>query len=119
MGGVEPVPDGSEATTNYFNSRFSDSNGQTIELPGEALAVCEEYERLSQQLKELETAKSAVANQLKSYLKEAESGTVGDRKITWKQIYKSSLDQKRLKEEKPEIFEDYVTQSSYRRLSVA
>ena len=119
IGGVEPVPDGSEATTNYFNSKFSDSNGQTIELPEEALAVCEEYERLSQQLKELETAKSAAANQLKSYLKEAEAGTVGDRKIMWKQIFKSSLDQKRLKEEKPDIFEGYTTQSSYRRLSVA
>ena len=119
IGGVEPVPDGSEATTNYFNSKFSDSNGQTIELPEEALAVCEEYERLSLQLKELETAKSAAANQLKSYLKEAEVGTVGDRKIMWKQIFKSSLDQKRLKEEKPDIFEGYTTQSSYRRLSVA
>ena len=119
IGGVEPVPDGSEATTYYFNSKFGDSNGETIELPEEALAVCEEYERLSQQLKELETAKSAAANQLKCYLKEAEVGTVGDRKISWKQIYKSSLDQKRLKEEKPEIFEDYLTQSSYRRLSVA
>ena len=119
IGGAEPVPDGSEATTNYFNSRFSNSNGQTIELPEEALAICEEYKRLSEELKLLETAKSAAANQLKSYLKEAESGTVGDRKIVWKQIYKSSLDQKRLKEEKPDIYNGYITQSSYRRLSVA
>lgn len=119
LGGVEPIPDGSEATTNYFNSKFSDSNGQTIELPEEALVICEEYERLSEQLKELETAKSAAANQLKSYLKEAEVGTVGDRKIVWKQIFKSSLDQKRLKEEKPDIYNGYVTQSSYRRLLVA
>ena len=119
IGGAEPVPDGSEATTNYFNSRFRNSNGETIELPEEALAVCEEYERLSEELKVLEAAKSAAANQLKSYLKEAEAGTVGDRKIIWKQIYKSSLDQKRLKEEKPDIYNGYVTQSSYRRLSVA
>ena len=119
LGGVEPIPDGSEATTNYFNSKFSESNGQIIELPEEALAIGEEYERLSEQLKELETAKSADANQLKSYLKEAEAGTVGDRKIVWKQIFKSSLDQKRLKEEKPDIYNGYVTQSSYRRLSVA
>ena len=119
IGGVEPIPDGSEATTNYFNSKFSESNGQIIELPEEALAICDEYERLSEQLKELETAKSAAANQLKSYLKEAEAGTVGDRKIVWKQIFKSSLDQKRLKEEKPDIYNGYVTQSSYRRLSVA
>lgn len=119
IGGLEPVPDGSDATTNYINSRFKDSNGQTVELPEEALSVCQEYERLSQQLKELETAKSAAANQLKNYLKEAETGVVGDKKITWKQVYKSSLDQKRLKEERPDVFEDYMTESSYRRLLVA
>lgn len=119
LGGVEPVPDGSEVMTDYFNSKFSHSNGQTIELPEEALAVCEEYERLSEQVKELENAKSAAANQLKSYLKEAEAGTVGDRKIVWKQIFKNSLDQKRLKEEKPDIYNGYMIRSSYRRLSVA
>ena len=48
LGGMEPVPDGSEATTNYFNSRFCESNGKTVELPEEALAVCMEYDRLSE-----------------------------------------------------------------------
>lgn len=119
VGGVEPVPDGSEATTNYFNSKFSSSNGQTIELPQEALSVCDEFDRISAEIKKLETEKNAAANLLKSYLKEAEIGIVGERKITWKEIFKSSLDTKRLKSEKPDIYTDYLTQSSYRRLSVA
>ena len=62
QGGVEPVPDGSRATTEYFDRKFRDSNGMTVKLPEEALPVCEEYERLSRQLKELETAKDAAAN---------------------------------------------------------
>lgn len=119
IGGAEPVPDGSEATTNYFNEKYGESNGQMIALPEEALTVCEEYEKVSQQLKQLEEAKKAAANQLKGYLKNAEGGTVGAYKITWKQISKSSLDQKKLKEEKPEVYEDYTVQSSYRRLSIA
>lgn len=119
IGGVEPVPDGSEATTNYFNSKFSSSNGKTVELPQEALSVCDEFDRISAEIKKLETEKNAAANQLKSYLKEAETGIVGERKITWKEISKSSLDTKRLKSEKPDIYTDYLTQSSYRRLSVA
>ena len=82
QGGVEPVPDGSKATTEYFDRRFRNSNGLTIALPEAALSVCEEYERLSRQLKKLETAKDAAANQLKSYLGEAEAGTVGGRKVT-------------------------------------
>lgn len=39
--------------------------------------------------------------------------------VTWKQINKSSIDTKRLKTEKPDIYNDYLTQSQYRRLLVA
>ena len=119
LGGVEPVPDGSKATTEYFNTKFGKSNGREIALPEEALPVCEEYERLSGQLKELENAKNAAANQLKNYLKEAEAGTVGDRRITWKQISRSTVDAKRLKAEQPEVYSSFLTESSYRRLLVA
>lgn len=119
LDGVEPAPDGSDATTDYFNSRFSHSNGMTIELPKEALSVCMEYDRLSEELKKVEAAKNAAANQLKGYLKEAERGTVGDRTVTWKEISKSTVDTKRLKNEKPEIYDSFLKDSSYRRLSVA
>lgn len=119
LGGMEPVPDGSEATTNYFNSRFRESNGETVELPEEALAVCMEYDRLSEELKRMEEAKNAAANQLKSYLKEAEAGTVGGRKVTWKLVSKSTVDTKRLKSEQPEVYSSFLKDSSYRRLSVA
>lgn len=119
LGGMEPVPDGSEATTNYFNRRFLESNGETVELPEEALAVCMEYDRLSEELKRMEEAKNAAANQLKSYLKEAETGTVGGRKVTWKLVSKSTVDTKRLKSEQPEVYSSFLKDSSYRRLSVA
>lgn len=119
LNGVEPVPDGSEATTNYFNSRFSKSNGETIALPEEALPVCMEYDRLSEEMKKLEKAKNAAANQLKSYLKEAEAGTIGGRKVTWKLISKNTVDTKRLKSEKPEVYNSFLKDSSYRRLSIA
>lgn len=66
-----------------------------------------------------ETAKDAAANQLKSYLKDAEAGTVGGRKMTWKQISKSTVGARKLQSERPEIYKDYLRQSSYRRLSVA
>ena len=119
IGYVEPLPDGSEATSEYFNRKFSESNGKTVELPEEAIEICEEYERISQHIKELENAKNAAANQLKSFLKEAEIGKVGEHKVSWKQISKSSLDQKRLKEERPDIYSGYMVQNSYRRLLVA
>lgn len=119
LGDKEPVPDGLEATTAYFNECFSQSNGETISLPEEVLSICEAYDRISQQLKEMGTEKDALANQLKSYLKEAEVGIVGERKVMWKQVKKSGLDTKRLQQEKPDVYTDYLMQSQYRRLTVA
>lgn len=119
IGGVEPVPDGSDATTAYFNDRYAISNGKTVELPDEVLPICNEYEELSRKLKEIETAKNAVGNQIKSFMREYEVGTVGNRKITWKSISKSTVDTKRLRTEKPEVYNEYLSQSQYRRLSVA
>lgn len=65
IGGVEPIPDGSDATTEYLNQKYAVSNGKTIDLPQEAIAICEEYERLAKQLKEVENAKNSAANQIK------------------------------------------------------
>ena len=65
------------------------------------------------------STRNAAANTLKSYLREAEIGTVGDRKIMWKQISKSTVDTKRLKTEQPDIYDSYLTTSSYRRFSIA
>ena len=119
LGGTEPAPDGSESTTKYFNEKFNKSDGETIELPEEVIHICEEYERISEQIKILENEKNATGNKIKSYMKEAEIGIAGDRKILWQSISKSSLDTKRLKTEKPDIYENYLQQSRYRRLSVA
>ncbi len=119
LGGMEPLPDGSEAATNYLNGKYSRTNGQTIELPEETLALFDDYDRICGELEDLKGQKEAVANRLKSCLKENEAGTVGERCVTWKQYTRTNLDQKRLKAEKPEVYGAYATMSSYRRLNVA
>lgn len=117
--GIELAPDGSEATTKYLNQKYSNSNGNAVELPPDALDLCVSYENLSEQLKAVEKRRDAVANQLKAYLKENEVGIVGDRKISWKTISTTTFDKKRLETENREIYDAYVTKTSYRRLMVA
>ena len=118
-GGMEPVPDGSPATTDYLNSTYGESNGKLIELPAEALAAFEQYDEISRRLDELKAEKEAVCNQFKNYLKENEAGILGGRRVSWKQVSASAFDKKRLEQEKPEIYEAYVSQNQYRRLLVA
>ena len=50
---------------------------------------------------------------------ENEEGFVGDRKISWKQVSTTTFDRKRLKQEKPDIYSEYIGKSQHRRLSVA
>lgn len=117
--GAEPVPDGSEATTAYINGRYGQCNGQTIELPEEALDVVCRYEDISHQMKQIEERKEALANQLKKYLGENEAGTVCGRKVSWKQYSRKSFDSKRFERENRQMYEQYLMESRYRRLTVA
>lgn len=119
LGGTEPVPDGSEAATAYLNRRYGECNGKTIELPEEALDIVCSYEDVSRQMKEIRERKEALANQLRNYLGENESGVVCGRKVTWKLLTKKILDGKRLEEENRQIYDAYLTESRYRRLTVA
>ena len=112
LAGEEPEADGSGATTDFLNERYGASNGKCVELPEEALQLCERYDELSSRIDELKEQKEAVTNKIKTYLKENESGTVGERRIDWKTVTTTTFDKKRLKEEHRE-------KGSYRRLSVA
>ena len=117
--GKEPTADGSEATTLFLNSRYRESNGKKVELPQEALDLCASYDELTERLAAVKEQKEAVANQLKSFLKENETGVVGDRTVTWKNVVSTGFDKKRLEKERKDIYDEYVTQTKYRRLSVA
>jgi len=68
---------------------------------------------------ELKTEKEAVCNQFKNYLKENETGMIGGRRVSWKQIQTTTFDKKRLEQENPDIYEKYLSRNQYRRLLVA
>ena len=119
LAGKEPVPDGSGATTDFLNEKYASSNGNTILLPEEALGLCRRYEELSGQLNELQDKKDAVSNQLKNFLKNNESGVIGEYRVTWKQVTSTTFDKKRLEKENRALYEEYLTKRQYRRLTVA
>ena len=116
---IEPMADGSQATTEFINQKYGVSNGNSIELPQEALSLCQQYDQITEKMDVLKEQKDKVANQLKNYLKDNEIGVVGERKVIWKQITTTQFDKKRLEKERKDIYDEYVTKSQYRRLSVA
>lgn len=118
LGGVEPVIDGSSATTEYLNGKYNNTNGNTVNLPENIISDCEEYNRLSHQIDELNNERDAVCNRIKSVLKNNEIGLVGKYKISWKKIISSRFDKTRFKTDNPELYDRYITHSQYRRFSV-
>mgnify|MGYP000458463346 CR=1 FL=1 len=64
--------------------------------------------------------KTGLSNQLKAALGEHEEGKFDNGQIVrWKRIEKNLLDSKRLKAEKPEIYNQYTSVNAYRTLSIA
>lgn len=118
LGGVEPILDGSAATTEYLNSRYSISNGNTVNLSDEIIPVCEEYNRLVEKINELTIAKDAACNHIKNLLKENEVGLAGGYRISWTQVNSTRFDKAKFKEDNPELYGKYMTNSHYRRFSV-
>lgn len=115
----EPVPDGSEATSDFLSQTYKNSNGNMVELPEETLPLFCQYDEITEKLNHLNEKKEAISNQLKNYLKENEGGFIGNRKVTWKTVNTTGFDKKRLAMENKELYEAYVTKNQYRRLVVA
>ena len=119
LGGIAPEIDGTKATTEYFNSKYNSSNGQTIDLPEEIVPDCEEYCRISDEINKLTQAKDAICNRIKSLLKDNETGLAGKYKISWKQVISSGFDKTKFKADNPDLYKNYVTRTQYRRFSMS
>lgn len=117
--GVPPVLGGSEASAKFLAERFPDSVPQSeIALPDKAAELLQQYDLSCEVLKLATEQKQEAENQLKQMLGDHETGTSGNRVITWKSISQERLDSKTLKAEHPALFKKYATQTSYRRFTV-
>lgn len=114
-----PALDGSNASTKFLAERFSDSvPNSKITLPDTAADLISQYDTVCKQLEFHSAQKQEVENLLKQMLGDHESGTVGDRIITWKSVVQERLDSKTLKAEHPQLYKKYSNKTSYRRFSI-
>ena len=116
---TEPDADDSEATQEYLNTKYSNSVASTIQLNVDMKKVIAEYQDVDSKVKELEKKKTGLANQIKAVMGAYETGELDGIVVSWKKISRESVDGRRLRKEKPEIFAEYSNVSSYRKLSVA
>ncbi len=112
-----PGPDGSEVADSVIAEYFRVSTGSTIPLSGFD-GKLERRKELVETLEKLETEKRLIEQELKVYLGEAVAAENDRYRVSWKPVSSSRLDEKRLKEERPEIYEQYKKTIQSRRFTV-
>ena len=114
---VIPDPDGSKTADAAIAERFKESKSTTIPLTGFDERLERRQEILSI-VEKIETEKRQIDQELKLYLGDAEIAENEHYRVSWKNFSRSSIDEKRLKAEQPEIYEKYRRETTSRRFTV-
>ncbi|MDI2928452.1 hypothetical protein GSQ25_20355, partial [Clostridioides difficile] len=117
---ILPIPDGSDAYSEFLKTRYKNSVKEKIELNllEDGISKLKRYDDIVLQMKELKGEKQLIEQEIQSEMREFELATLGGRIITWKGATKRSIDTKRLREEMPDIAEKYTNISSYRTFKI-
>ena len=114
-----PPLDGSEASARFIAERFSECIPKSqVKLPETAAELIQLYDSASEQIEAATEQKVYAENLLKEMLGNNESGTTGDRIVTWKSVSQERLDSKTLKAEHPVLCQKYSTKTMYRRFAI-
>lgn len=112
-----PEPDGSKLADSVIAEYFKHMVPQSIPLAGFDGKLGRRQE-LAGEIAKLEAEKRKIEQELKMYLGEAELAENEHYKVSWKAVSSSRLDEKRLKEEQPEVYAQYQKVIQSRRLTV-
>lgn len=114
---ILPEPDGSKACDEILTQYFRSTNKSSILLTGfdEQLRRREE---LNQLIERMETEKKQIDQAIKLFMGENEIALNDAYRVSWSKVESERLDTKLLKEQRPDIYKEYLRTSSTRRFTV-
>lgn len=116
---VPKVPPAVEASDADALARlYPEDNGEEIELPPTAQDLLVAYYTAKDIEADAVAKRKEAEAKLKALLGEHERAVLGDWKIRWPTVTTNRLDAKALKADHPDIYEQYVKTSTYRRFTV-
>ena len=115
---VMPDPDGSKACDEVLHQYFQTARkSAAIELVGFDEKL-DRREELLAQIALLQQEQNQIEQEIKLFMKDNESASSKKFKVLWSNVERTGLDTKRIKLEKPEIYQDYAKVSVSRRFQI-
>jgi predicted phage-related endonuclease len=116
--GIPPSPDGSEATEAFLRTHYNTAqSGKSIQLSGFDEEL-QRHKELIELISKLEVEKRTIEEQIKISMDDAETAYTDNYVISWKLFEQDRLDTKRLKDENPELYNEYKKKISSRRFVI-
>ena len=116
--GIMPDPDGSKACDEVLEKYFHMSRKEsTIKLVGFDERL-DRREQILSQIGELQLEQNRIEQEIKLYMQDNETASSDRYRVSWSNVETTRLDTKRIKEERPELYEDYSKVSSSRRFQI-
>lgn len=116
--GIMPEPDGSKACDAVLEQYFHTAEkASTIVLSGFDEKL-EKREEILAQIALLEQEQHKIEQEVKLYMKEKECAVSDKYRVSWSNVESTRLDTKRIRQEKPEIYQDYAKVSTVRRFQI-
>ncbi|MGY6765721.1 YqaJ viral recombinase family nuclease [Faecalibacterium prausnitzii] len=116
---IPPKLDGSTAAEEFLKKRYAESEpDKTIDLKYEYKDKIDELLSLKETIKQLKEQEKAIENEIKNELKDAEIGFIQNYQVSWKPVTQSRVDSKKLKSLFPDIYEQVLKSSSYRKFNI-
>ena len=115
---IIPAPDGSKACDEVLEQYFHRARKESsIPLIGFDEKLNHRMELL-RQIAELEQEQKRIEQEVKLFMQDNEIAASDNYKVTWSNVDTARLDTKRIKAEKPEVYQDFLKVTSSRRLTI-
>jgi len=119
LGNVPPAIDGSSAAEKFLNERYKKAeHGKVVELGSQYKEKVDELLQLKATIKELDEQATAIENQLKHELQQAEIGLVHGYEIKWTSYSQGRIDSNALKEKYPDIAKEVTKTIQSRKFQI-
>jgi putative phage-type endonuclease len=119
---IPPDPESSEQANRLWRRAVT---GKRVIVPETTVATIAYLQLTKERQKELKTERDNLELALKTHLKTADHGIFdagadesGEAIYTWKEQSQNRFDQKRLQQERPDIYEEFVKKITFRKLNI-